>query len=82
MMRGYDLIPIGFILILVGVALIVLGAISGVATREAEVRGGGVILIGPFPIVFGSDVQSVKFILILTIVLILIAYYVFSRWSY
>jgi uncharacterized protein (TIGR00304 family) len=36
-------------------------------------RGAGLLLIGPIPIVFGTDRQSVKVVMILAIVLILLA---------
>ncbi|MBC7130100.1 DUF131 domain-containing protein, partial [Candidatus Bathyarchaeota archaeon] len=36
---------------------------------EAKVKGGGAILIGPFPIVFGTDKESLKAVLWLAIVL-------------
>jgi len=37
-----------------------------------QTRGGGVLLIGPIPIVFGSDRESVRTLMILAIVLIVI----------
>ena len=76
---------IGFGLILLGFALIfiaVIGAIlSGKKGGGSKVRGGGAIIIGPIPIVFGTDKQSLKVILILSIVLValLIVLMVFSR---
>ncbi len=48
---------IGFLVILVGMALVIIGSLSSVTspttsqTQSSAV--GGVILIGPFPIVFG-----------------------------
>jgi len=76
---------IGFGLILLGFALIfivVIGAVlSGKKSGGSKVRGGGAIIIGPIPIVFGTDKQSLKVILILSIVLValFIALMVFSR---
>lgn len=64
---------IGFGLILLGFALIfiaVIGAILSGKRGGSKVRGGGAIIIGPIPIVFGTDKQSVKVILILSIVLV------------
>ena len=37
---------------------------------EGKVKGGGAIIIGPFPIVFGTDWKSVKMVLLLSIVLV------------
>jgi uncharacterized protein (TIGR00304 family) len=38
-----------------------------------RVRGGGVIMIGPIPIIFGSDKDSAKTLVILAIILMLIS---------
>ncbi len=77
-----DFISVGIILLFTGILLIAVGMISqAVKSKEAEVRGGGVILIGPFPVVFGSDVEAAKTVIILTILLILIAFLLFYRWT-
>ncbi len=79
-MKGYELISLGVILVFIGIAFMAIGMISqAVKSKEAEVRGGGVILIGPFPIVFGSDAEAAKTVLILTILLILIVFFLFYR---
>ncbi len=41
--------------------------------REMKVKGGGVILIGPVPIVFGTDKRYALLLTILAIVLMLLA---------
>ena len=38
----------------------------------AEVKGGGVIMIGPVPIIFGSDMKWTSVAIILAIVLIVL----------
>ncbi len=43
------------------------------AEKRTEVRGGGVVLIGPIPIVFGDSKYAV-YALILTIFLMLLAF--------
>jgi uncharacterized membrane protein len=43
------LLPLGVALILVGFALVFMGSLG-----ESNASAGGVIFIGPFPIVFGS----------------------------
>ncbi|NJD52837.1 MAG: DUF131 domain-containing protein [Candidatus Methanoperedens sp.] len=40
---------------------------------ETEVKGGGVILIGPIPIVFGSDKRYAIISILLTIALMILA---------
>lgn len=49
------LVPAGIVLILVGVALVLLGSASG----EREAEAGGVVFIGPIPVVFGSSRRAV-----------------------
>lgn len=73
-----DFISAGIILVFIGILLAAIGMLSQIKSKEAEVKGGGVILIGPFPIVFGSDAEAVKTVLILTILLILIVFFLFK----
>ncbi len=44
---GMGMIVLGFLLVLVGILL-------GASGEGSDVEGGGVIMIGPIPIVFGS----------------------------
>ncbi|GAB6100871.1 DUF131 domain-containing protein [Thermococcus atlanticus] len=53
-MRGELLIAGGIVLILIGFMMIFLGTIMS-ASGQGEVEGGGVIMIGPVPIVFGTQ---------------------------
>ena len=61
------------LVIAVGMALIFLGVImimlSGIRGEGGKVEGGGVVLIGPLPIVFGTSVKLTKMLLILAIAL-------------
>ena len=50
---------------------------DGVGKPETGVRGGGVIMIGPVPIIFGSDVTTLKPIMILAVVLMVIGVILF-----
>ena len=63
---GFGLVLVGFVLALIAVIL--------VATRSAnagtKTRRGGILLIGPIPIIFGTDRESVKILVILSIILI------------
>lgn len=70
------LVVLGFVIVAVALFWVVLSG-SRTKNREGEkeggerrVRGGGVIIIGPVPIVFGTDRQSVKVLLVLAIVLV------------
>ena len=54
---------IGIVLVMVGVVVIVAAIIrasTGSSKGESRVRGAGVIMIGPIPIIFGTDKKSVK----------------------
>ena len=42
--------------------------------KKAQVKGGGIILIGPIPIVFGSNWKIAVFLMILAVVLMVIIY--------
>ncbi|RLG04706.1 MAG: hypothetical protein DRN54_00325 [Thaumarchaeota archaeon] len=72
------------IMIAVGLALILLGALLvmlALLSNRVKVRGGGVILIGPFPIIFGD--QALRPILLLFAVLaafLLLVFAILSRW--
>jgi uncharacterized protein (TIGR00304 family) len=64
---------IGLILVLVGFAISLLAVLLSLvlSTRDkGRVKGGGAIIIGPIPIIFGTDKRSVKIILILSIILV------------
>ena len=65
---GLLLVVLGFILAFVAVILL---AFRGRGT-SGQSRSAGIVLIGPIPIVFGSDRESVKTLMILAIALIVI----------
>ena len=56
------MVVIGIIII---VAVMILASTDGV--KKGKVRGAGVIMIGPIPIIFGTDKKSLKNILILAL---------------
>ncbi|MCC4768285.1 TIGR00304 family protein [Methanosarcina sp. DH1] len=102
---GITTILIGFLLIMIGVALSMYQEsrstqsysnrtdTSGIDSRfestsnsesplhensserkvESEIKTGGVIMIGPIPIIFGSDKESAKTTAILAIILMLLS---------
>ncbi|MEA1956769.1 MAG: DUF131 domain-containing protein [Euryarchaeota archaeon] len=82
------IITLGFLLVFIGILVILAGMLSmvyqtwktggdGVEKPETGVRGGGVIMIGPVPIIVGSDVTALKPIMILAVVLMVIAVILF-----
>ncbi len=78
------LLTVGFLIVLIGMLVILAGVFSmayqswktgsgGMEKPEAGVRGGGVIMIGPIPLIFGTDVGALKVVMILAIVLMILA---------
>ena len=74
-MPGYNITEIAIGLILIGFILAVISMIimarSG-SGKGSEHRAAGILLIGPIPIMFGTDRESVKILVVLAIVLILL----------
>ena len=75
---------VGIALVIVGVVVIVAAIIrasTGSSKEAGRVRGAGVIMIGPIPIIFGTDKKSVKTVLALALglsivmLIILLVYY-------
>lgn len=72
-----DLVFIGVAIILAGFLVVFLATMMASRSSEGgegrpQVKGGGVILIGPIPIVFGSDARWMSVAIVLTIVLIVL----------
>jgi len=82
-MSGQLLFNLGAILVFAGftIAFVAVILLFFTTTRgKGKVKGGGAVIIGPFPIVFGTDRESVKILLLLSttlIVLILITMVIF-----
>ena len=62
---GIALIFAGILITLIAVVLLFISSVRG----KGEVKGGGAIIIGPFPIIFGTDKESIKTVLWLSITL-------------
>jgi uncharacterized protein (TIGR00304 family) len=75
-MPDQSLLNIGVALVLLGFLISVIAVFwmvfSGVKSEKGKVRGGGVIIIGPIPIIFGTDKESLKIVLVLSIVLLVL----------
>lgn len=72
---GIIAIFIGFILVFVGTAM----QTSSTTQKSSDVKTGGVILIGPIPIIFGSDKGTVITAVVMAIVIMILAYFLFYR---
>jgi len=62
---GTTLVFVGIVIVSAAVTLIVLSR----GRKTGRVKAGGVVIIGPIPIVSGTDKEIVKTILLLSIIL-------------
>jgi uncharacterized protein (TIGR00304 family) len=73
-MDAAELYSLGIILAFVGIAVTMIALavlIVRASDRKVKVKGGGAIIIGFIPIIFGTDKESLKKILLLSIVLVI-----------
>ncbi len=82
-MRGTDTVPYGLLLVLAGFALVFVGIVVSVARSllsegDVEAEAGGVVFVGPIPIVFGTSKGVVWMALAIAIVM-LVFFFVFYR---
>ena len=61
----------GIVLVLAGVVIIAVAVflLSVRGAGKGKVRGGGAVIIGPIPIIFGTDKKSLKTVLLLSLAL-------------
>jgi uncharacterized protein (TIGR00304 family) len=68
----------GLFLIVIGVFIVAVAVIlSSCKGGKSEVKGAGVIMIGPIPIIFGSDKKSVMIAIVLAIVLMVLLIFLY-----
>jgi uncharacterized protein (TIGR00304 family) len=73
-----DLVFIGIGIIFAGFLVVFLAMVMSGNNRsereegKAQIRGGGVIMIGPIPVIFGSDAKWTSIAIVLAIILIVI----------
>jgi len=71
----FDLAALGILLVFAGFAVILVAMILSASAKpstEGRVRGGGVVMIGPIPLVFGSDMKWASVAIVLALALILV----------
>ncbi|WP_287585016.1 TIGR00304 family protein [Candidatus Borrarchaeum sp.] len=97
-MQWNFLIPLGIILIIIGSIFIFLEVFWNIIKEKREepekddeerrkktktkVGGGGVVLIGPIPIIFGSDKKFLIIAIVLAIILMIISFVLFYLPAY
>lgn len=80
----------GFIFIFIALLLFTFGFSTGIESdkiryekdnagqiKKTSLKGGGVVLIGPIPIIFGTNWKVAVLLMILAIILILVAFFSF-----
>ncbi|MGC1123022.1 MAG: DUF131 domain-containing protein [Candidatus Methanofastidiosia archaeon] len=76
------LIALGMLVIVAGFVVVAVGLLGSIfqahGEHQGEVRAGGVILIGPIPIVFGND-KTMVLVSIAGAILFLLAYVVWRK---
>jgi len=60
---------VGFAIVIIAIILLFL---KNANSEKGKVKGGGVFIIGPIPIIFGTDKESVKIILVLSVILMIL----------
>jgi uncharacterized protein (TIGR00304 family) len=66
---GFALIILGFIITFAAALIMLIKAVP----LKKKAKGGGLIMIGPIPIIFGTDKETMKILIILAIVLMVFA---------
>ena len=75
-MGQHLLFDIGFTLTILGALVIVVATLLFLLRR-----GGGIIMIGPVPIVFGSDAQTVKALIVFAAILMAVVLIMNLLWA-
>ena len=86
MIKGETIIFIGIAAVITGMLLIFIGTafLSSGKTEGSDntkVGTGGVVLIGPIPIIFGNDKSMVSIAVLGAIIIMVISYILFYRGS-
>jgi len=74
-----ELLALGTALIVIGFALVFLSTVLSARESGAKtgVKAGGIILVGPIPIVFGTDESAVFWAVVLGLAALVLAYVAF-----
>jgi uncharacterized protein (TIGR00304 family) len=67
---GLALVLFGFAIAFVAIAVLVFSKVK----NKRKVRGGGAVVIGPFPIVFGTDKELAKTLSLFSVLVIILLF--------
>ena len=73
--RVIDMVEIGISLILLGIVLIFVSILLSLLMslgKERKVRGGGIVIIGPLPILLASDREMARLAFLLTLLSVIL----------
>ena len=82
MVEWWQVTVAGFILLLLGVLLVFAGTLLSAIKGGAKVEGGGVLVVGPVPVIFGSSTKMAIIAGLLGLALMLVSlviYYILAR---
>lgn len=70
-----DYSVVGLVIAVAGIAVIIFAVLAtsrqeGEKGEKVQVKGGGVVMIGPIPIIFGTDIKWTVVAIVLAIVLL------------
>jgi len=72
---------LGLLLVFLGMIIILVGMLYMALSSGGEVEGGGVVIIGPIPIVFGSN-KKIAWTMLLVALAITVLLYILYFYSY
>ena len=78
-MNAGVLVIAGIIVIFIGIILILIGTALQSTSNKEEIHTGGIILIGPIPIIFGNDKGLIIGAMIFAIIIIVLWYLLIYR---
>ena len=67
-----DLVQMGVILVFAGFGILIVSMFTRRSKEGGGVQGGGVVMMGPIPIIFGTDAKWASIAIVLAIVLVLV----------
>ena len=74
-----QLVSLGLIIILIGSVVLLSGIFSQGKSKSTRVEGGGVVFIGPFPIIGGTTNKQIFYLLLIVSVVLIIAFILLGR---
>jgi uncharacterized protein (TIGR00304 family) len=78
-MNAQTLVYAGTALVMLGFILVLAGIILPSGGSKTEVRGGGVVFLGPIPLIFGTDKKSAVTVSIIALILMLLYFWFFRK---